>query len=158
MILFRDATMADIPEIQRVRNSVHENKLSNPGLVTDDDCADYLIKRGKGWVCEIQNVIAGFAIADLADHNIWALFVDPEFEKQGIGKKLHSIMMDWYFSKTKHTAWLNTAPHSRAGGFYKKAGWKETGIHCNNEIRFEMKYGNWKSNQNISDHPSKTDK
>ena len=72
-----------------------------PGLVTDEDCADYLVNRGKGWVCESNGEIVGFAIADLYEDNIWALFVNPDFEKQGIGRKLHEIMMDWYFSQRK---------------------------------------------------------
>lgn len=50
--------------------SVKENVLSNPALVTYKDYVEYLFVRGKGWVCEINNIITGFAIADLQDHNI----------------------------------------------------------------------------------------
>lgn len=46
--------MKDIPQIQIVRNSVKENMLSNPDLVTDDDCKEFLTERGKSWVCEID--------------------------------------------------------------------------------------------------------
>jgi len=53
-----------------VRMSVKENVLSNPALVTYKDYVEYLFVRGKGWVCEINNIITGFAIADLQDHNI----------------------------------------------------------------------------------------
>ncbi len=77
---FREATLQDIPQIQIVRHAVKENVLSDPGLVTDKDCANYLINRGKGWVCELNGQIVGFSIADLSDNNIWALFVDPQFE------------------------------------------------------------------------------
>ena len=142
-MIFREATISDIPQIQVVRHSVKENILSDPGLVTDPDCADYLMNRGKGWVCESGEEILGFAVADLRDHNIWALFINPEFERQGIGRKLHEIMLDWYFSQTRHTVWLGTAPHTRASGFYRKAGWKEAGKHGENEIKFEMKKEEW---------------
>jgi len=47
-----------------------ENTLSNPNLVTDEDCADFITQRGKGWVCEIDNEIIGFSIVDLKDNNI----------------------------------------------------------------------------------------
>jgi len=77
----REASIDDIKEIQLVRNSVKENTLSNPQLVTDDTCKEFITIRGKGWVCEINNKIVGFSIVDLKDHNIWALFVKPEFEK-----------------------------------------------------------------------------
>ena len=72
-----------------VRHLVKENVLSNSGLVTDADCEEYITVRGKGWVSEIDNVIVGFAIADLKDNSIWALFIQPEYEGKGIGKELH---------------------------------------------------------------------
>ncbi|MEO8766712.1 MAG: GNAT family N-acetyltransferase [Ginsengibacter sp.] len=142
-MIFRQARIEDIQEIQLVRNSVKENALSEPGLVTDADCENYIIVRGKGWVCEINNTIVGFAIADLAGKNIWALFVRPEFEKKGIGKKLHDTMLGWYFSKTMEKIWLCTAPGTRAGIFYRKCGWTEVGKHGKGEIKFEMTYERW---------------
>ncbi|MBT3648074.1 MAG: GNAT family N-acetyltransferase [Flavobacteriales bacterium] len=80
----REATEEDIGQIQHVRNAVVENALSDPSKITDADCLDYITKRGKGWVCEIDEHVVGFAIADLKDNNIWALFLKPEFEKRGI--------------------------------------------------------------------------
>lgn len=144
-MLFREATVEDIKEIQEVRHSVKENVLSDSSLVSDDDCRNYLTRRGKGWVCEADGKIAGFAIADLEDNNIWALFLRPEFEQKGIGKRLHYLMLDWYFSQTRETAWLSTEPFSRAEGFYRKMGWKETGIHGKGEIKFEMSIDQWKN-------------
>jgi len=143
-MLFREARITDIPQIQVVRNSVNENMLSNSALVTDNDCENYLVNRGKGWVCEIDGRIVGFAIADLLDHNVWALFLQPGFDKKGIGRKLHDDMLDWYFSQTDSTIWLGTAPNTRAENFYRKAGWKEAGIHGKGEIKFEMTAATWK--------------
>ena len=143
-MIFREARITDIPQIQVVRNSVKENTLSNPALVTDNDCENYLVNRGKGWVCEIDGRIVGFAIVDLMDHNVWALFVQPGFDKKGIGKKLHDDMLDWYFSQTDSTVWLSTAPGTRAEKFYRKAGWKEVGMHGKGEIKFEMAAASWK--------------
>lgn len=142
-MIIREAKDADIKQIQVVRNLVKENTLSDPNLVTDDDCREFLFKRGKGWVCEINHKIVGFAIADLKDHNIWALFLNPEFEKKGIGKQLHDTMLDWYFEQTKETVWLGTAPGTRAEAFYKKAGWTIIGTHGNGEVKFEMTYNDW---------------
>ena len=143
----RVAELKDIPQIQVVRNLVKENRLSDPNLVPDSDVEDYLFRRGKGWVCEIDNQVVGFAIADLVDNNIWALFVHPGFEKMGIGKKLHNEMMNWYFTKTSKTVWLGTAPDTRAEKFYREAGWKEVGVHGKGEIKFEMTNDNWRSLQ-----------
>lgn len=137
---FRKASIKDIPQIQIVRNSVKENILSNPNLVTDQDCETYLTQRGKGWVCEMNHQIVGFSIADLLGNNIWALFLHPDYEKQGIGRKLHQIMLEWYFSQTQTTVWLSTAPGTRAAQFYQKAGWEEVGIYGKGELKFEMTY------------------
>jgi GNAT superfamily N-acetyltransferase len=142
-VTFREAQKADISQMMEVRMSVKENVLSNPALVPYEDYIEYLFVRGKGWVCEVGENITGFAIADLQDHNIWALFVRPGYEKMGIGRQLHKIMLDWYFSQTTKKVWLGTAPKSRAEKFYKTAGWKEVGIHGKGEIKFEMRFEDW---------------
>ena len=116
-MIFREATSRDILQIQVVRNSVRENTLSDPNLVTIADCALFINVRGKGWVCEIDNYIVGFAIADLKENNIWALFIKPEYEGKGIGRQLHKLMLDWYFSQTKTTVWLGTEFKTRAENF-----------------------------------------
>jgi hypothetical protein len=85
-MIFREAQIADIPQIQVVRNSVKENTLSNPALVTDDDCVEFLTIRGKGWVCEIDQHIVGFAIADLQENNIWALFLHPSLRSKALAE------------------------------------------------------------------------
>lgn len=142
-MLFREALPADIPQIQIVRNAVKENRLSDPKLITNEACVDYITNRGKGWVCELENHIVGFAIVDLIDNNIWALFILPEYEGKGIGKMLHNKMINYYFSKTHQTVWLGTEPFSRAEKFYRIAGWKEVGTHGKGEIKFEMTFIDW---------------
>ncbi len=143
-MVFREANSNDIRQIQVVRNSVKENMLSDPALVSDKDCEEFINVRGKGWVCEINKEIVGFAIVDLKENNIWALFLNPDFEKKGIGTKLQKIMLDWYFDQTQKPVWLGTSPKTRAEQFYRKSGWKEIGTHGKGEIKFEMSFENWK--------------
>jgi GNAT superfamily N-acetyltransferase len=142
---YREATIADIPQIQIVRHLVKENTLSDPSLVPDSDVEDYITRRGKGWVCKTDNKIVGFAIADLQDHNIWALFLDPLYENRGIGKYLHNIMLDWYFSHTQETVWLSTGIATRAETFYRRQGWQEAGPYGRKEIKFIMPYEKWQA-------------
>ena len=141
---FRQAIPEDIPQIQIVRNSVKENQLSNPNLIPDELVEEFITKRGKGFVCEIDDKIVGFSIVDFVENNVWALFLLPDFEGKRIGKKLHQLMLDEYFSKTKETIWLSTEANSRAEIFYKKQGWKNAGFH-GNEVKFEMSFEDWKS-------------
>ena len=142
-MIIREAIHTDIPEIQIIRNSVRENQLSDPKLVTDNDVADYISRRGKGWVCEQDNKLLGFAIVSILDKNVWALFMHPDYEGKGLGKLLHEEMMNWYFSQAENDIWLSTSPGTRAASFYIKAGWEEKGITKNGEIRFEMKKQKW---------------
>lgn len=139
-MIFREALLSDIHQIQIVRNAVKENTLSNPALVTDADCEEYLTLRGKGWVAVADDAVLGFSIVDLKENNIWALFVHPDYEAKGIGKKLHHLMLNWYFDQTKKTVWLGTSPGTRAEKFYNHMGWTEVGKHGSKEIKFEMSY------------------
>ena len=148
----RVATVKDIPRLMTIRFLVKENVLSDPSMVTEKDCEEFLTRRGKGWVCEIENAVVGFAIVDMIDHNVWALFIQPDFDHKGIGRKLHDEMLNWYFSHTNTTLWLGTAPNTRAEKFYRRAGWTETVVHGKGEVKFEMTYDNWKSKTGNSIH------
>ena len=139
----REAIISDIPGIQSIRNSVRENQLSDPKLVTDFDVEDYITRRGKGWVCEADKNLVGFAIVSIMDYNVWALFIHPNYEGKGIGRILHDKMIDWYFSITSETIWLSTAPGTRAELFYRLAGWEEKGSTGKGEMKFEMTKKNW---------------
>lgn len=134
----REAKVTDIPAMSEVRLAVRENPLNTPSLVTEADYVDYLTRRGKGWVAERDGCVVGFAIADLQGHSIWALFVHPEHDRQGLGRALHDTMLRWYFGHTSEPVWLSTAPGTRAEGFYRRAGWRETGRTTSGEVRFEL--------------------
>lgn len=112
--------------------------------VTANDYVEYLTVRGRGWLCEVDKEIVGFAIVDLQENSIWALFVKPEFEQKGIGRKLHSAMLDWYFAQPQSNVWLTTSPSTRAELFYIKSGWSKVGVNTEGEIKFEMTYDSWR--------------
>ncbi|MFD3000293.1 GNAT family N-acetyltransferase [Pontibacter toksunensis] len=143
-MIYRRATVADIEEMFRVRMAVHENRLSDPSLVTHATCSEMLLEKGAGWVCEVEGEVVGFSIVDLTRSNIWALFVDPLFEKKGIGRQLHDLMVSWSFANGQPRLWLSTDPGTRAEAFYRKAGWVETGTEQNGEIRFELSSDNFR--------------
>jgi GNAT superfamily N-acetyltransferase len=153
-MIFREAKATDIEQIQMVRNAVLENVLSDPSKVTDQICLEYITKRGKGWVCEIDTIMVGFAIVDLIENSVWALFVHPKFEKNGIGRQLQTLMLDWYFDQATETIWLTTDQQTRAEQFYLKSGWVATGTVGNNEVKFEMTYNIWNDTANNNNNPS----
>jgi GNAT superfamily N-acetyltransferase len=140
---FREALITDIPKMSAIRLAVKENVLSNPALITQKDYEVYLTLRGKGWVCETDGLLVGFAIGDLVKNNVWALFIHPSYEGKGIGKTLLTLLLTWYFDQTNETIWLSTAPQSRAATFYRRFGWRETGTTQSGEIRFELSEEQW---------------
>lgn len=143
----REARPSDIGELQRIRRAVTENVLSDPSKVTDALVEEYLTERGKGWVAEAEGTLLGFAIADLQDNNIWALFIDPKYENMGIGKRLHDTMLHWYFRQGKASVWLSTGPGTRAEGFYRKHHWEAVEVLPNGEVKFEMTRAVWLERQ-----------
>ncbi|MFT7771850.1 MAG: GNAT family N-acetyltransferase [Roseateles sp.] len=143
----RIATRADTAEIWRVRYAVTENTLT-PGRISDAELHAYLEDYGRGWVVELARApnlkIAGFAIGDGRDGNIWAMFVDPACHGQGHGRMLHDAMVDWLFSTGLQRLSLGTQPGSRADAFYRRAGWRPLHIDDHGERRFERFASDWK--------------
>ncbi|MBK6642177.1 MAG: GNAT family N-acetyltransferase [Bacteroidetes bacterium] len=134
---FREAQVTDIPQMMEIRNSVKENQLSDPALISFDDYSTFISNRGKGWISLEDELVTGFAVVDLVEHNVWALFVRPGYEGNGIGTILQQLLLTWYFQQTSHPVWLSTSPGTRAETFYRKSGWHETGVYGKGEIRFE---------------------
>lgn len=137
--MIREATIDDVPTLLHLRMQVHENVLSDPGLVTGEMVAEAITTKGQGWVFEEADQILGFSIAYQEDPSIWALFVLPGQEGRGIGHGLHEAAVNWLWSKGIDRIWLCTEPKTRAERFYRDRGWHETGTQDGGDIRFELK-------------------
>lgn len=109
--------------MSRIRLSVTENVLSDPGRVTGAMYEDYLEPRGRGWVAEIEGIVVAFCYADRNDGAIWALFVRPGHEGQGPAKRLLGLAVNWIFELGHETARLDTSANTRADRFYAMQGW-----------------------------------
>jgi GNAT superfamily N-acetyltransferase len=121
---FRRATSGDIPAMSRIRLAVTENTLSNPARVTNEMYEDFLEQSGRGWVAEIAGGIVAFCYADKLNASIWALFVSPGHEGQGLGKALLTQAVDWLFEMGHDSVHLTTGTNTRADRFYAAQGWK----------------------------------
>mgnify|MGYP001156519213 CR=1 FL=1 len=133
----RVAIADDIPAMHAIRLAVRENALSDPSKVRPTDYEPYLTARGQGWVHVLDRAITGFAIADAEARSIWALFVDPNFEGHGIGRRLHDVMVAWLFRGDSRPVWLTTEPGTRAARMYAASGWRHVGQTAAGEWRFE---------------------
>lgn len=137
-MLIREALAADVPAMHAIRLRVRENRLSDPRVVVEQDYHDFMARDTMSWVCEVDGAIAGFAMVDVEKHNLWALFVAPEQERQGIGKALHDVLCTAYFQRNDHLR-LSTDPNTRANGFYLKAGYTPKGLTASGERIFELR-------------------
>ena len=121
--LFRQANSNDIPAMSQIRLSVTENVLSDPTRITQEMYEDFLEKSGRGWIAENAGEIVAFCYADKVNASIWALFVRPGHEGQGLGKSLLRQAVDWLFEIGHDRVHLSTTPDTRADRFYAAQGW-----------------------------------
>ena len=135
-VALRLARAEDWDEVQALRLSVTENKLSDPSRVTQAMYDDYITWRGQGWVVELDGGIAGFCIA-ARDGEVWALFVRPGFEGRGLGQALMTACVDWLAGLGVGEAVLETGAGTRAERFYRRFGWIEAG-RSRSDVTFKL--------------------
>lgn len=123
--------------MHRVRMAVRENRLADPGRITEADYVDAIELTGRGWVIEEDGGIVAFAVGNAETGNIWALFVDPAHEGRGHGRRLHDAMVEWLGSRGLRRLWLTTTPGTRAAAFYRAKGWRDGGM-SGEEVRLEL--------------------
>ncbi len=122
--------------MHRVRLAVKENRLIS-SVISEADYLPAIKDTGRGWVVEVDGQVIGFAVGTRTTGNIWALFVDPAYERNGYGRQLHDVMIEWLRDQGLAMLWLTTASGTRAERFYEKAGWKRAGVSATGEVRFE---------------------
>lgn len=138
----RLANTADIDAIFHIRTSVRENHLSHEQLtqmgITPEAIEQALIEAPCIWIAEVDGVPAGFSMADSGDACVFAAFVLPQFEGQGLGRCLMERAECFLFHQHE-TIWLETAQASRASGFYRKLGWRCVEQLPEGDIRMEKR-------------------
>ena len=135
---FRRACEGDVPEICRIRLAVTENRLSDPRRVPPELVREYLLERGRGWVCARGDRLLGFSIGDLRSKSIWALFVEPGAEDLGIGSRLLELAVAWLRSEGVRLISLSTQPGTRAERFYRARGWLVEGWCANGDLKLVL--------------------
>jgi GNAT superfamily N-acetyltransferase len=133
----READRIDVAAMHRVRVAVRENRLTTLAI-TEEHYVPAIEVTGRGWVVEVDGVVVAFAIGNGQTGNIWALFVHPEHEHCGHGRRLHDVMVSWLFSRGLTTLWLTTTPNTRAEHFYEAAGWQFKHDLPSGESRYEL--------------------
>ena len=109
--------------MSKIRLAVNENVLSDPGRITVEMYEDYLELLGRGWVAEVDGVVAGFCYANKTNSSIWALFMSKQYEGRGLAKQLLTLAVGWLFEQGQEFVRLSTGAETRADRFYALQGW-----------------------------------
>lgn len=126
--MFRQANTNDIAAMSQIRLSVTENVLSDPNRITRAMYEDFLEAAGRGWVAESDGKIIAFCYAAKVDGSIWALFVRPGHEGQGVAKSLLALAVNWLFDSGHERVHLSTGANTRADRFYAAQGWARSPV------------------------------
>lgn len=135
--VLRVATAADIAALSVVRYAVRENTL-RPGVIGDEDYRREIEDTGRGWVIEADGRIVAFAIGNATTASVWALFVMPDAERRGHGRRLHDAMVAWLWSRGSTRLWLETGADTRARSFYEALGWRPVAVAERGQVRLEL--------------------
>jgi len=135
MLTYRAMTVDEIPAVLEVRFATVENAITLEELeadygITPATIAASMASDSRGWLCEDGSNVVGFAMGDRGSGEVQVVAVLPGHEGRGIGKALLGQVTDWLFAEGYEEIWLgaNPDPHVRATGFYRRLGWRRSGI------------------------------
>lgn len=138
----RIAAESDVESLFRIRTSVHENHQSPEELsalrVTPESIAEMLRTTSRAWLAEVGDQPAAFSMADGEQGTIFAMFVCPGYEGQGLGRALMDEAESWLFSRKWKEIWLLTGGDRtlRANGFYRHLGWNAVSIETDGQLKY----------------------
>ena len=124
--IYRKLEVSDLADVYEIRFSCTEN-IIHPHqiqyLLRETALKD--IGQGGGWMCLDGDVKVGFSMPIFApEPMLAALFVRPEYQRRGIGKKLMGLAINWLKENKSESIILETDPGSYADEFYKRNGWE----------------------------------
>ena len=131
---FRQIAESDIEGLFAVRVATGENALSREQLaglgITAKTVLAMLGTTHRGWLCEEDGRIVGFAMGNGEKGEMWVIAVLPDHEGKGTGTELLRRVEEWLWSKGWEEIWLTTDIDItlRAYGFYRRHGWTDVGI------------------------------
>jgi ribosomal protein S18 acetylase RimI-like enzyme len=135
MLSYRPMTAADLTaafdvRLATVENAVTMEELAEDYGITPESLAAAMETHVQGWLCEDGGRAVGFAMGDRSNGEVQVVAVLPSHEGRGIGKALLLAVQDWLFAEGHEEIWLgaNPDPAVRASGFYRRLGWRRTGV------------------------------
>lgn len=137
---YREIVDTDIGGLFAVRMATRENSLSCEQLtslgITEASVREMVNRTYRGWHCEENAQIVGFAMGNRENGEMWVIAVLPDYECRGIGAELLTRVEEWLWSEGWSEIWLTTDVDTtlRAYGFYRRQGW------IDHEVRNRLRY------------------
>lgn len=136
----RPAGAADVEAIFHVRTSVRENALTVTELaalgITPASIDAAITQAPCAWVAERDGEVVGFAMVDLPEACLFAVFVLPEHEGQGVGRQLMQVSEAALFLHHP-VIWLETDAASKAAAVYRHLGWRHACDAGGGDVRLQ---------------------
>jgi ribosomal protein S18 acetylase RimI-like enzyme len=139
----RPATPADIPACVDLRGHTRENavsaqRLAAMGITVASWSKDVETGTLAGFVCMDGQTLAGYAFGDTVSGEVVVLALLPQYEGQGLGRRLLQRVVEHLGAAGHHRQFLgcSTDPGTRSFGFYRHLGWSSTGTidHFGDEV------------------------
>ena len=110
-------------------NAVSEQRLCSLGITAEFWAEDIRSSRLCGFVAYSNEMLAGYCFGNTTTGEVVVLALKPEFEGQGVGKRLLSLVVEQLrqLGHTKLFLGCSSDPTVRSYGFYRHLGWRSTG-------------------------------
>ncbi|MCU1775857.1 GNAT family N-acetyltransferase [Pseudomonas sp. 14P_5.3_Bac1] len=141
-MLIRVATPDDIDTLFAIRTSVVQNHLSREQMtalgITPQVLADSIRAAPCVWIAEMEGRPAAFSMVDRAAGEVFAMFVQPGYEGQGLGRRLMAVAEAALFEQHERLFLITDGRDEiRANGFYQRLGWSMVDRLEGDDVRYE---------------------
>ena len=140
--LIRAATQDDVDMLFEIRTSVVQNHLSIEQMaelgITPQLLADSMREAPCVWIAEVDGQPVAFAMVDLAEGEVFAMFVLPSHENLGLGRQLMAVAEAALFEHHDRLFLITDGRDEiRANGFYRHLGWSVVERVEGDDVRYQ---------------------
>lgn len=140
----RVATVGDIEALFEIRTSVVQNHLSREQMtelgIIPQVLADSINEAPCAWIAEVQGKPAAFSMVDLAEGEVFAMFVLPAYENRGLGRLLMAVAEQALFEHHEEIFLITDGRGDvRANGFYQRLGWSVIDDVDGDDVRYQKR-------------------
>ncbi len=140
----RVATQDDVDTLFVIRTSVVQNHLSREQMadlgITPQGLADSIHEADCVWIAQVDGQPVAFSMVDLAEGEVFAMFVLPTHENLGLGRQLMAVAEAALFELHDRLFLITDGRDEiRANGFYQRLGWSVVANLDGDDVRYEKR-------------------